>query len=124
MTLHERDAGWLTHRSDQRPAELLEHPAVVLRAVENRFVVIHGTTTPRDRNGKPLAEADLPDATDPKVFWVDAATDDGRALGLTNRTYFTRAGVKVIRNASDMRVISICPAGLFLELRQIAGIMS
>jgi hypothetical protein len=122
MTLRERDAGWLTHRSDERPEALLEHPAVVLRVVAERFVVIHGTTTPRSRSGKALADADVPEAPDAAVFWVEAASEDGRALGLTRRTYFARNGVEVIRKAADVRVVGVCPAGLFLELRRIAGI--
>jgi len=112
----------LTHRSDERPEALIEHPVVVLRVVAERYVVIHGTTTPRDRGGRRLADADVPEAPDATVFWVEAGSEDGRALGLSRRTYFARSAVEVIRNVADVRVMGSCPAGLFLELRRIAGI--
>lgn len=121
MALHDRDAGWLTHASDDRPGELVEHPAVVLRVVGDRFVVIHGTRTPRDRNGRRLADEEIPGAPDTAVFWVDSGSYEGDALGITARTFFHSRAVEVIRNEGDFRVTARCPPDLFLALRKIAG---
>ena len=119
MTLHPGDAGWLLHPGDERPGEMLEHPAVVLREVQGRFVVIHGTRTPRDRNGTRLTG--VPESSD-NAFWIDPESEDGRTLGLTARTYFHRKAVEIVRRAEDFRVVTECPPDLLAELRILAGI--
>lgn len=117
----ERAAGWLWHPSDESPSERLQHPAVVLREIAGAFLVIHGTSTPRDREGRRVDAEALPAAPDATVFWVDAESDEGRALKLTKRTYFHRKAVDLIRRAEDFDSLATCPAALFLELRRIAG---
>lgn len=122
MTLLECDAGKLAHESKEFAGENVMHPAVVLRVIPSGgFLVIHGTTTPRDRTGRPLAPAEIPEAPGSTVFWVEPVGTAARVLGLDRRTYFARNAVVIIRNAADLSVIGQCPPTLFLELRRIAG---
>lgn len=104
--MRDQDAGWVTHRSDQDPSQLLEHPAVVLRVVEGRAVVIHGTSTERN---------------EPHVR-VDPRSTDGIALKLTNPTFFYRRSVLIVRTAQQFRFVVRCPPDLFLKLRRLAGL--
>lgn len=119
--LEERDAGWLSHRSNENPAEMLDHPAVVLREKKDAWLVIHGTTTPRDRNGRPIEEQNIPDAPNESVLWVEPDSEDGRRFGLTARTFFARTGVQIVTKASNFRVHQKCLPVLFLALRRLAG---
>ena len=122
MSLLERDYGWLAHPSDDRPGERVDHPAVVLRVTPLGAIIIHGTRTPRDREGRRLAQEDVPAEPDGRVFWVEPTSDDGRVMSLTARTFFCRTGAGFYRDPRDLRVIARCPNGLFLELRRIAGV--
>jgi len=101
-------------------AEVVGGAQVVLRVLPYGFLIIHGTRTPRDRDGRRLAADELAGAD---AFWIDPAThEELRALRLTDRTYFSRRGVQLCRNAEDMVAVAKCPVSLLTELRRIAGI--
>lgn len=120
--LTERDAGWLEHRSDVHNEDLLEHPAVVLRVLnEGRAaLVIHGTSRARDRAGQALDAAAVPAAPDERCFFVEPASPDGVRLGLTKRTFFHRRAVTVCPS-EQLRITHTCSPRLYLELRKLAG---
>jgi hypothetical protein len=117
----ERDVGWLEHRSTEHNEELLEHPAVVLRVLDGRsLLVIHGTSRARNRSGEALQEHEVPPAPDDRCFFVEPTSPDGERLGLTKRTFFHRRAVTVCPTAA-IRVTHTCSPALYLQLRRIAG---
>ncbi|HYO61679.1 MAG TPA: hypothetical protein VE093_38090 [Polyangiaceae bacterium] len=80
-------------------------PAVVLRVLEDRVVVlIYGTGTLREM---------------PRIE-VRPETRDGKALGFYKPTYFYVSGVRAARAEILIRTGRRCPPELFLKLRALA----
>ena len=115
--MRERAAGWLKHSTDVTPIRTVEHPAVVLRQMPHGFLVIHGTSTPRNREGRNV-ESGTPD---PDVLVVEPDTPDGEVLGLRNLTYFHRRASRFVRDPGDFRSIGKCSPELFTRLRELVG---
>ena len=103
--MRERDAGWVTHRSDKDPTQLVEHPAVVLRVSIGRAMILHGTGTERSET----------------CVSVDPSSRDGKALGLTKRTFFYKSGILIVSDDKRFRATVPCPPDLFLALRKLVG---
>ncbi|MBN8609124.1 MAG: hypothetical protein J0L92_00965 [Deltaproteobacteria bacterium] len=102
--MREQDAGWVTHRSDGDPSEVLEHPGVVVRVIsDGRGIVAQGTGTERDE----------------RHVRVDPASPDGRALRLSKPTFFYTKPL-VVRPES-FRATVVCPPDLFIALRRLVG---
>ena len=105
---------------DDDPAVEGEHPAVILRVTERGFLLVLGTSKPRDRTGRLLGVDQIPAAPSQQVFWVEPDSPDGRRMGLTARTYFHPRAQRTVTDP-QIRVVAKVSLGLFLELRALLG---
>ncbi len=120
-----KDAGWLTHNSSLSE-DVLEHPGIVMRVLcsdegHERVMVLHGTSTPRSRDGRPLRDDEVPSRPTSTCFFIEPTHPDAIRMGLTRRTYFSTAGLW-FGHPKHLRVVATVSDALFFELRVVVGL--